>query len=512
MEYEHIGFMEAVQRMANKVGISIEVDKKYQSDKQDKNYHLYEMYNTANKFYQNNLYTKDGINAKEYLKDRGFNDEIIKTFEVGLSSYDDKVYNLLKENKYKDEELIKVGICSKGEKRIHDTFINRIMFPIWDLDGKVVGFSGRVYNREDTSKYINSRESEIFKKGHILYNYHHAKEEIRKSKSVIIVEGFMDVIGLYKVGIKNVIATMGTAITSDQAQLIKKLSLNVILCFDGDEAGNKATISCSNELVKLGISPKIIRLENNYDPDEYVKIYGLDKFNKHLESPMSLIDYKFLIYKKDKNFNNSDDLSQYIKTMTSEISLIKDDILRELTIKKLSNETGVSIDTINNIINKEKKVNNVIVKDEITSKKVTLNKFQKAEERLLFYMLKHKEVIRIYDNHHCYISSQLYRYLANEIVYFYHKYDHIGIADFIAFLGDKKELVEATGHIINLNLPETYTQDEIMDYIEVLNQQAVEMEIIRLSKLFKSEDDPLHQAEIAKKITELKQGSDINGK
>jgi DNA primase len=350
----------------------------------------------------------------------------------------------------------------------------------------------------------------VKKKGKLLYNYHRAKEEIRKNKFVIIVEGFMDVIALYKVDIKNVIATMGTAITSEQAQLIKKLSQNVILCFDGDEAGNKATLSCCEELMKLAITPRIIRLENNLDPDEYIKEKGIDKFNYHLQNPLSYIDYKLSVHKQNKNFNNSEDISQYIKSVIKELELINDNIISELIIKRVSDETGLSIESLKGMITK----NNVIQKKEVKDmpKKPLLrqNKYEKAEQLLLFNMLRHKEVIKIYENNNGFMTTPTHRYLVSEIVAFYDKYNDINIADFIAYLGDKKELVEATGKISILDLPETYTTNEINDYINLLNEYTIEMEIARLSNIFKNEINPLVKAEIAKQITELKRRSDIS--
>ncbi|MFA5407359.1 MAG: DNA primase, partial [Bacilli bacterium] len=273
MEYEHITFMEAVKRIADKVNISIDIGNTFKRvDAHFDKY--YDMYDLATKFYQNNLKTSSGTSGREYLNKRGIDQTIIKEFDIGVSFSGDKVYKLLQANKYDDKSIMESGLCNYNDTGYYDLFSNRIMFPLWNIEGKVVGFSGRIYNSLDTAKYVNSKESLIFKKGHLLYNYHRAKEFIRKDGYVIIVEGFMDVIALYKVGIKNVIATMGTAITSDQAHLIKKLSPNVMLMFDGDKAGNKATIACSEELLKIGVISKIVRLEDNLDPDEYIVQYG----------------------------------------------------------------------------------------------------------------------------------------------------------------------------------------------------------------------------------------------
>lgn len=501
MEYEQVPFIEAVRIVGAKVGITIDTSSYITKEKSNENQLFYEIYDIANKFYQNNLNTKDGIEAKAYLKNRGFTDVIIKEFGVGLST-SNKLYSLLSSKKYSDEDLISIGITSSSDGRNHDTFINRIMFPLWDLEGKVVGFSGRIYNTDDSSKYVNSRESIIFKKGKLLYNYHKAKDEARRKKSVIIVEGFMDVIGLYRVGIKNVVATMGTAVTHDQASLIKKLSTNVILCFDGDAAGNKATLSCSTELLNVGISPKIIRLPDDLDPDEFIQKHGVDKFNEYLEAPMSLLDYKISYYRSNTNFEDSNAVSEYIKNVIKELKNENDSIVREITLKSLSDETNVSIITLNNLLKSESAL--VIKENKEEKKIVTLNKYEKAERRLIFYMLRHMEVIRIFEKNKCFLPTQDFRYLSSEILYFYKKYGNISIADFIAYLDGKQELMEALKLVDTMEISENYTYEEIMDYINLLNNYSVEVEIKRLTNLFKSEINETKKAEIAKQISDLK--------
>lgn len=513
MEYEHLSFIEAVKLVGEKVGIKLDIKTGLKIEKDDIYSRYYQIYDLTNKYYQNNLNTVNGKKARDYLAQRSFSDEIIREFGIGLADSGNKVYKMLKSNGYSDEELLDIGICSSSEKGIHDTFINRIMFPIWNLNGQVVAFSGRIYNNEDVSKYVNSKESKIFKKGKILYNYHRAKAEIRKEKKVIVVEGFIDVIALYKIGIKNVVATMGTAITSDQASLIKKLSLDVILCFDGDSAGEKASISAAEELIKIALIPRIVRLEDNLDPDDYINKKGVDKFISNLENPLSYLDFKIDTYKKEINLNNSEDISRYINLVIKELLIIKDPIIREITLKRINDETGVSFDTLNNILKKQLNISSKTIKPKEQTKEVkrSKNKYEKAEQSLLYYMFKSKEVINIFDSNNCILPSQKYRYLVNELFSFYRKYNTLNIADFIAFLGEKKELVEVMGEILKLDLPEKYTEEEIYDYVEVLNQVAVEQEIKRLNKFFKEENDPLKKAEIANQIAILRKGSDSNG-
>lgn len=497
MNYEHVSFIDAVKMIGRRVGVNIDLPTQYKKPKEKGLEDLYNIYDIANKFYQNNLSTKEGSDAREYLSNRDFKEDVIKEFGIGLSLNNKLSSMLLK--KYDKDILIRSGICNESGGNIFDAFTERIMFPLWDIDGNVVGFSGRIYKTKDSSKYVNSKESDIFKKGKLIYNYHRAKEEVRKKKFVLVVEGFMDVIALYKVGIKNVVAMMGTAVTNEQANLLKRLSTNIFLCFDGDSAGNMATMSCANELTKVGITPKVIRLPENLDPDEYIKKYGSDNFNDYLDNPKSLIDYKMDYYKNNTNFNDSIEVSKYIKDVVSEIDEITDPVVREIIIKKLSDETDVSVATIKGMV----KGKDVI---KTTPKKSTIkyDKYKKAEMRLIYYMLRHKEVINIYERNKCFFPTDEYRALVSELVYYYKKHGIIYIADFLSYISDKEELLDAFNKIDTMELSENYTTDEIMDYINLLNEYGVNEEFKRKSLEFKKEIDEKKKIEIAKEMIELR--------
>ncbi len=497
MDYEHVSFIDAVKMIGRRVGVNIDLPTQYKKPKEKGLEDLYNIYDIANKFYQNNLSTKEGSDAREYLSNRDFKEDVIKEFGIGLS-LNNKLSSMLVK-KYDKDILIRSGICNESGGNIFDAFTERIMFPLWDIDGNVVGFSGRIYKTKDSSKYVNSKESDIFKKGKLIYNYHRAKEEVRKKKFVLVVEGFMDVIALYKVGIKNVVAMMGTAVTNEQANLLKRLSTNIFLCFDGDSAGNMATMSCANELTKVGITPKVIRLPENLDPDEYIKKYGSDNFNDYLDNPKSLIDYKMDYYKNNTNFNDSIEVSKYIKDVVSEIDEITDPVVREIIIKKLSDETDVSVATIKGMV----KGKDVI---KTTPKKSTIkyDKYKKAEMRLIYYMLRHKEVINIYERNKCFFPTDEYRALVSELVYYYKKHGIIYVADFLSYISDKKELLDAFNKIDTMELSENYTTDEIMDYINLLNEYGVNEEFKRKSLEFKKEIDEKKKIEIAKEMIELR--------
>ena len=201
MNYEKISFVEAVKKVADFAGINLEVNIDSRPKVADKYEKYYKIFDIVNKFYQNNIKTINGKAATKYLNDRKITDDIIKEFEIGLCLNDNVVSKLLTSKGYDENELIDLGLCGKKDSYIYDIFRNRIMFPLHNLDGKVVGFSGRIYNGENDNKYVNSKESVIFKKGSLLYNYKKSFDYAREQRKIIVVEGFMDVIRLSTIGI-----------------------------------------------------------------------------------------------------------------------------------------------------------------------------------------------------------------------------------------------------------------------------------------------------------------------
>ena len=498
MDYENISFMEAVKKVANLGGVSVNIGK---VQKKQKHTELHQIYDLSLKFYINNLNLAKGKEAREYLKKRNINEDVIKEFQIGLALKKDTLSKILIQ-KFKPEDVLKSGLIGKNDYGYYDLFYERIMFPLYDLDGNPVAYSGRIYNREDNSKYFNTRETEIFKKGELLYNYHRAKDDARRKNKVIIMEGFMDVIRAYTVGIKNVVATMGTAVTDIQAKLIKRMAKEVILCFDGDEAGAKATMACSNELIKIGVTPKVVRLEEDLDPDEYIQKYGKDSFQRKIDNPISVMDFKLSYLKVGKDLTSSTDQAKYIKELISELNKIDDDILKDLTIKKVSVEMNIDESLIRNHLEK-KKVNHTLKKIKPIA---TTNKYEKAESSLVYYMLKSPEVITMYSNKVTYIPNKEYRMLAREINNFYKNFGFINEADFIDYIECDSELMETINKINRENTKETYTLEEIEDYINVIRDYNVQEEIKRLTNKMKNLTDPLDKAKIAEEIVGLKKG------
>ena len=498
MEYEKVSFYEAVKIVADKIGVSIDIStsKKENTKKSP----LYDIYNISYKFYQNNLNTVYGKEAKKYLLNRKIDEDVIKNFNIGLSLSDSELCNALKAKGFKDDDIVSSGVAVQNGNNIYDIYKNRIMFPLYDLEGNVVGFSGRIYNQKSESKYINTKETEIFKKGELLYNYHISKKEARKEKNIIVVEGFMDVIRLSTIGIVNVVATMGTAVTKYQLNLIQKLAPNITLMFDGDKAGEKAT----NAFIELAngndSNIKVVRLEDNLDPDEYILTKGKDKMIYNLSHAQSVYDYKLSSYKENIDFNDSKEVSNYINVMIKEFEKIDDDIVREIEIKKLSESTNVSYDLIKSKLKDSEK--KVIITHK--PKNIKINKYEKASKYILYRMINDNNMILYYFNNLSYLPNDTERKLASEIVLFYKKFNSFNLSDFIIYLEDKKELINLVIDISDLKYTEDELNDNIDNYFDVIKESLYNNQIVKLTSELKNESNSVKRMEIAQKIVDLK--------
>lgn len=505
-DYENINFMSAVKLLGEKCGININV--KESNFNKKKNNNLYEIYALATKFYQNNINTKEGEKAKSYLKKRAIDDNLIKEFQIGLSLKNNKMLSKLLSKKYQANDLDKSSLLIKKGLEYTDKYYNRIMFPLFDLEGKVVGFSGRIYDEENPSKYINTSETEIFKKGELIYNYHKAKIEARKKGYVIVVEGFMDVIRCYSIGIYNVVAMMGTAVTKFQANLLKRIAKEIILCFDGDAAGEKATYSCINELLKIGVTPKIVRLENNLDPDEYILTKGKEIFEEKINNPISVMDFKIKYLKKDTNINDAESTSLYLHKMIDELLKIEDPILEELTIKKLKEETKIDESILREELNKKREIKTE-KKEVVEEKEQKENKYIKAQKYFLYYMLNSKEAIKLYIRKKTFFPDNLCRSLLLEIIDLYEKEGIFNVADLFTRLEDRNELYKKLSEIINLNLSEKLVESQLDDYLKTIEEYNIKNEIKRLKEKMQKETILNEKAKIAQKIIELKKGENL---
>lgn len=501
MDYEKIDFKSALYLLAKRSGINVSNNLVKTNNKNDK---FYEIYNIAEKYYQNNLNTSLGLEAKSYLHNRGIDDELIKHFKIGLSLKEqDVLVNLLVKKNYSIKDISLIGLSNMDK----DLYINRIMFPLFNTNGDTIGFSGRIYNTKSDSKYINTRETLIFKKGENLYNYHLAKDEARKEKSLIVVEGFMDVIRLYSIGVKNVVALMGTSLTKEQTTLIKRTSTNIILMLDGDNPGKKAIVNVGQILEEENLRVNVVALPEELDPDEYILKYGKENFINLLNNPIEYSEFKINYLKEGKDLTKIDEQSSYVNEVLQELSNIDDDIKKELILKKLEKEFNLDIEFLRNKLQnmqKSGKIETLKKPDDV--KLIKLDKYQKATYAILNEMLNNYNAIKTYEKRLNYLPYETARYLANEIIYYSkHEKDFV-LADFITQVSDKEELALYLKEVLKYD-NEVVSMANFDDYLKVIEEYKKNQEIKRLKELMKKEVDQEKKALIADKIRLVKMGS-----
>lgn len=494
-DYENISFLEAVEKIADNNGIKLthklNYIKRYNKE--------YEIYNLAVKFYKNNLKSKDGIKAKEYLKSRNIDDNIINDFEIGVSFSDNNLSKLLLSKKYDEKMLTDIGLCGKS-KELFDIFRNRIMFPIHNSNGEPIGFSGRIYNGEADSKYVNTRETYIFKKGETLFNYHRAVIEAKKMKYIVICEGQMDAIRIYSSGVKNVVATMGTALTKEHVHLIKKLNVRVVLNMDSDKAGINAALTNGEILKSNGIDVSVIKLDGAKDPDEYILKYGIDSYKDVINHAINLFDFKINYLKCNKNLNNADELTDYINNVITELNKSDDDILKNVTINKLSEEYNIDKNILlNKITPSEKKVI-------IETKKITKKQKQniRAVEEILYYMMNNVKYAKIFTKKLNYIPDSSYFDIEKDIQAYIIINNTINLADFISYEinNGKEDIIKNI--ISNHNNDIEMSEEEFDGYISIVNKWMIENKINKLKLELKNVTDINRKKELMELITSMK--------
>ena len=504
MNYEHKDFNQVLVDLANRVGITLNnIKVKKASTKYDEWYKIYEL---ANKYYQNNLLSKEGESAREYLKNRSIDEETIKEFEIGYSLKNrDDLTKLLTAKGHTLDLLNKVGLSNED----HDIYYSRLMFPLHDLNGNVIGFSGRIITSGKQNKYLNTKETELFKKGKLLYHYHIAKEEARVKKSVIIMEGFMDIIRASTVGVKNTVATMGTALTHDHIKEIRRLSNNVILCFDGDEAGVKATLTAGELFASENMEVKVISLPGEDDPDTYILKNGKDAFLSLINNAIYYSDFKIKSLSRNRNFSSSEEKANYIHEVLQEASKIDDPIRTEIILKDLAKKFEIGYNTLEKSFKElasNKKEKKQVIDAPKTIQPKNKDKYQKASLSIIYYMLNKQEIIDVVEKSHLVLPTEALRALESEIVYFYHKYGFINEADFYTYLTPKGELLNLLSEVLAMDLKTTLTKEELDDYIKVIREYNLKKTISNLESKIQNETDPTMQVKYAEEIRKLRIG------
>ena len=505
--YENVSFIEAVKIVAEKIGYQISGILKQETVlRYQKEYDLMEL---VNKYYENNINTRNGLQAKEYLHNRGLSDEDISKFRIGLALDEaTTLKNILEKKGYTIKVLEDLGLVNVADGNAYDVFKGRITFPLYDTEGHVIGYSARIYRGEQVAKYINTKETYLYKKGNYLYNYHLAKDEAKRSKKLIIVEGQMDAIRLYINGVKNVVALMGTALTKEQVELIKRLRCTVILGLDGDEAGKTATLKNGEILVQNNIKVEVVRISLKKDPDEYVFTYGIDGYIKMVDNPVDYLDFKLETLKSSINAENTLELTNYVNKVLDDLKTIKDPIYLDLSLTKLSKSSNIAKDVLKERLNEISSLQTItqeVFKKEEVVEKQSQNLLDKITKKMLYYMLNDRKYVLEYQEKIGYFPNKIYRGIANEIVFFIGKNYNITVADFISYISYNETF---SGEVLKILEEDEDVSDENFELIVKSYQKQKDKEDIELlKKELASELDRNRQLQILEQIRKIKKGS-----
>ncbi len=505
--YEGISFIEALKKLSEKYKIEWQKyinQRKININPVEKR--GWEINEEASTFFSYNLKNGNNEEVNKYVNLRKLNDETITKFSIGFSGSDSTLSNFLKKKGFNDEEIIKYGLAKRSKNNpetLNDYFINRLMFPIEDKNGNIVGFSGRVINKGKYVKYLNSPETPIFKKSKIIYNIHNAKISANLKKELIVVEGFMDVISLFKSGIENSVATMGTSFTNDHMNLISGITNNITLAFDSDVPGINASIKTSKILIKNKMKVKIVDIPTGKDFDELFNL-GKNIVVKTLENKKEFLDfYKTKIYEKlNKNKENIN--FELIRDLLKVLSLYEDKMLIDFNLNEISEKFNISKDIIkeefnifliqsnkkdyynqqnnNGYSNIENDYQNNPSKQENKNSRIENNhnkleiKLINREKIILSHAVEKNELFN-------YLLKNPVAFINNELNDFWIEYKHIK--------EEKNSIIKESDLIIIKKLKETLNENinDLSDYKLYINQHQELYKKYKREKLKKEMDD-----------------------
>lgn len=349
---ENLNFKESVEMLANRAGVELPVSSNSaEDDKRERlKSRVYEVNKCAAEFYHENLYKPTAKPGQEYVKKRHLDNKTLKAFKIGYSGRFNELYTELKSKGFTEEEILASCLVNKNpDGKFIDRFRNRLMFPILDTHERVIAFGGRVLD-DSKPKYINSPEDIVYSKGRHLFAFNIARKY--NSKTIIMVEGYMDAVSLHQRGIHNAVASLGTALTEAQGRLLRRSCEKVIIGYDADGAGQTATLRGLEILQNLGCDIRILQIEGAKDPDEFVVKYGPERFQMYVDKAISLVEFKVKMLKKSLDLDNVNDKIKFLNEVAKIVAKVENSMEREVYVDKISLEYKVSKDAIYAEINK----------------------------------------------------------------------------------------------------------------------------------------------------------------
>lgn len=527
MDIEQIPFPDAVLKLSERVGVTIDVDvaqKREQKPISKAEQNMREAHAFAVEYYHHLLVnTEDGEAAYNYLLERGFTKEVIETQQIGWSMPTwDSLSILLSKKGFEMDEMAESGLVIKKEQdnQYFDRFRGRIMFPLRDEFGKVIAFSGRILEANpDEAKYLNSPESPIFHKSEVLYNLDRARASIRKTRHLVLMEGFVDVLAANRAGLHNVVATMGTSLTQQHITKLKRLVNQITICYDGDSAGFEAAKRAAILLNDAKFQINIAVLPEKLDPDDYIKKYGPESFTeKIIGKPHAYIAFMMMHAKKGKNFQFENDKLQYIQEVLEHLVGNTSPIEQDLYIRQLADETSLSPQAIaaqlreieaNSIKNAKKEQKKVMIESPVSVVKQKTPTATERAERLLFsHMLHDLSVVDrfVLENNLTPFVHDDYNVLFIKLIGFYDEQRLANYQRFAEIVEDSR-LRSLIMEAASIDRDSDRMEAEILDCLKQFEKEKIQREISKLIHE-QGEAEKMHEydrsIQITKEIIELK--------
>ncbi|MGL5383567.1 MAG: DNA primase [Culicoidibacterales bacterium] len=457
MKYLQLSFVESVLLLAQKYGLEIpagDYQPRAQTQVAPQLQSLYDTNEWVSKLYQQILTSPQGTSASQYLSEqRQLSAATIQAVEVGYAPREHLLPAFLASRELSLDDAMQLGLVhGQTSQNKYDAFFGRIVFPIWDVEGRVVGFSGRIFTPEDSEKpkYYNSPESPIFQKGKLLYFLNKAKDAARKQKFIVLTEGVMDVVAFVNANVLGTVASLGTAFTSDQAKLIKRHVNTAVICYDGDLAGRKATLTAAKLLEQQKVEVKVAYLPDGLDPDDYAKQFGATALQTLVHEPISLLEFKYRSFRSGLQLSNYDDRKTYLLLMLQELAMNKEQIEVELYLQRLAQEFEISLATLQQQLASMQQPQRMLQHQQFAPQQVQrrYRKEETAERHIIFAMACSIEYAKRYQQNLNFLYDDHLRAIAYFILSAYREHETLEIRNFIEYLHNEPELAKIFSEIM----------------------------------------------------------------
>ncbi|MDV2683136.1 DNA primase [Alkalihalophilus lindianensis] len=519
MEHEGYSFVDAAKQLADRANIELPVSNQREANPNSPQKMMMDGHELAAKLYHHVLtLTEEGSGGREYAKARAFQKEQLEHFQIGFAPNRwDSLKIIFEKREFNLDVMANAGLLGtrESDQGHYDRFRNRLMFPIWDGQGKVIAFGGRSIG-DEKPKYLNSAETPIFHKSKTLYAIHLARPSIRKENAAILFEGYVDVVAAWGAGVKNGVATLGTALTEEQAKLLRRNAETVTLCYDSDRAGIEAAFRSAGILEQVGCHVKIALMPEGLDPDDFIRKFGADRFKTDvIGASLSLMAFKMRFLRKGKNLQDEGERLRYIEEVLTEIASLPRAVERDHYLRQVAEEFSLSLDALKQEqfqiyrakkqqkrSDKEQPIKRTTTK--ALSQKKLLPAYKNAERLLLAHMMRDVEIAeQVQERIGGQFNVDEYHAIAAYLFAYYGEGNEADPSRFVQRLDDPT-LMRIASELAMLPINEECSDQEIIDYMKQIENYPKWVDIQQKELLMKQEHDPVAAARLKMEIIQMK--------